>query len=109
MSTDRSRPRRVGNTKQSPASGSSSSGIQLAPGVRLDGGEGERNPPVLILPSGNVQLNGGAAAILRLCDGSRGREDIIAEIMRHSPTGAMADDIIEFLEVAKARGWIVEP
>jgi pyrroloquinoline quinone biosynthesis protein D len=107
MSTERSRPRRVGSSKKSPASGSS--GIQLAPGVRLDGGAGERNPPVLIGPTGNVQLNGRAAAILQLCDGSRGREDIIAEMMRHSPTGAMADDIVEFLEVARARGWIVEP
>jgi pyrroloquinoline quinone biosynthesis protein D len=109
MSTDSSRPRRVGSKKQSPAAGSLSSGVQLGPGVRLDGGDDERNPPVLISPTGKVQLNGGAAAILRLCDGSRSRDDIIAEIVRHSPTDTMADDIVEFLEVAKARGWIVEP
>jgi pyrroloquinoline quinone biosynthesis protein D len=109
MSTDRSRPRRVGSSKKSPAPGSSFSGIQLAPGVRLDGGDSERNPPVLIGPTGKVQLNVGAAAILRLCDGSRGRDDIITEILSHSPTGTRADDIVEFLEVARTRGWIIEP
>lgn len=58
-------------------------------------------------PNGRVQLNNGATAILRLCDGSRTSDQIIAEVMRASPGETLASDIAEFLKVARARGWIV--
>ncbi|MGH8177345.1 MAG: pyrroloquinoline quinone biosynthesis peptide chaperone PqqD, partial [Steroidobacter sp.] len=64
--------------------------------------------PVLVCPGGDVHLNDGAAAILRLCDGSRNRDAIIAEIVRASPMRTIAADIVEFLNVARSRGWIVE-
>lgn len=107
MSTDRSRRRKVGSRKNGHAPGSKPVRIHLAPGVRLDGADGGLDAPVLVCPGGNVQLNEGAAAILRLCDGSRDRAAIIAEIARLSSTSTLADDIVEFLNVASARGWIV--
>jgi predicted RNA-binding protein len=49
-----------------------------------------------------------AAAILRLCDGSRDRENVVAEVVRRSQPHTRAKEIIEFLDVARARGWIDE-
>ena len=108
MSTGRRR-RNVATTQKHAASGASPARVQLAPGVRLDGGANPSGAaPFLVAPNGDVQLNDGAAAILRLCDGSRDRDDIVAAIIGASQTRAIAADVIEFLEVARARGWIVE-
>jgi hypothetical protein len=63
---------------------------------------------VLVSPNGKVQLNRIAAAILRLCDGSRAREDVVAEVVRTSHPHTRAVEIIEFLDAARARGWIDE-
>jgi len=63
---------------------------------------------VLVCPDGKVQLNRIAAAILCLCDGSRNREDVVAEVVRHSHEQTRAVGIIEFLDVALTRGWISE-
>lgn len=80
-------------------------GVQLAPGFRL--AERLPNDYVLESPTGAVQLNDTAAAILRLCDGSRSSAKIVAELARRSPGGALADDVNEFLQAARERGWIV--
>jgi pyrroloquinoline quinone biosynthesis protein D len=87
----------------------SRAGVRLAPGFRLDGGKEKDGVLVLVCPNGNVQLNRMAAAILRLCDGSRKREDVVAEVVRRSQPHTRAKEIIEFLDVARARGWIDEP
>jgi hypothetical protein len=50
-----------------------------------------------------------AAAILRLCDGSRDRAGVVAEVVRSSHPRTRAVEIMEFLDVARARGWIDEP
>ena len=63
---------------------------------------------VLVCPNGNVQLNNMAAAILRLCDGSRDREGLVAEVVRRANPHTRAVEIIEFLDAAHARGWIDE-
>jgi pyrroloquinoline quinone biosynthesis protein D len=63
---------------------------------------------VLVCPNGNVQLNRMAETILRLCDGSRARDDLVAEVVRRSHPHTRAVEIIEFLDVARARGWIDE-
>ena len=39
---------------------------------------------VLVCPEGNVQLNSMAAAILGLCDGSRDRAQVVAEVLKRS-------------------------
>jgi pyrroloquinoline quinone biosynthesis protein D len=76
--------------------------------VRLDGAEETNAAAVLVSAHGKVQLNRIAASILRLCDGSRNREDLVAEVVRRSNGQARPVDIVEFLEVARARGWIDE-
>lgn len=82
-------------------------GLRLAPGIRLDGGDDD-GVLVLVGPNGTVQLNRIAAAILRLCDGSRDRENLVTEVLRNSHSRTRAVEIIEFLDVACARGWIDE-
>ena len=81
--------------------------VRLAAGCRLDGGA-EKGGVVLVSPNGNVQLNRMAETILRLCDGSRARDDVVAEVVRRSDPDTRAVEIIEFLDVARARGWIDE-
>jgi pyrroloquinoline quinone biosynthesis protein D len=76
--------------------------------VRLDAGNGQREAQTLVCPDGNVQLNGNAAAILCLCDGSRNCDQIVAEITQQLGPRALASDILAFLDEARARGWIVE-
>lgn len=82
--------------------------VRLASGIRLDGGSEKEGVLVLVCPNGNVQLNRMAAAILRLCDGSRDRENVVAEVVRRSHAHTRAVEIIEFLDAARARGWIDE-
>jgi pyrroloquinoline quinone biosynthesis protein D len=82
--------------------------LHLAPGVRIDRGEVEPDALVLVSPDGKVQLNEVAGTILRLCDGSRSREDIVAEVVLRPRGNTLATDIAEFLDVARARGWIME-
>lgn len=83
-------------------------GVQLAAGVRLVAAGSKQKVAMLICADGKVQLNDGAVAILRLCDGSRTLHQIVTEAAQHSPDGALAADISAFLDAARARGWIVE-
>lgn len=82
--------------------------IRLAPGIHLHGGEESGAMLVLACPEGNVQLNQIAAAILRLCDGSRNRAEIVAEVVSSTRNQTRSTEIIEFLDAAVARGWIHE-
>ncbi|MFO7306156.1 MAG: pyrroloquinoline quinone biosynthesis peptide chaperone PqqD [Gammaproteobacteria bacterium] len=82
-------------------------GVRLAAGVRLVATGSKHKVSVLICADGKVQLNEGAVAILRLCDGSRTREQIVREAARRAPHGTLAADIEAFLNAARARGWIV--
>lgn len=104
MSRARGSERRPASRKQGRAP---RAGVRLAPGVRLDGEEKD-GVLVLVCPTGKVQLNRMAAAILRLCDGSRDRKDVVAEVVRRSQPHTRAEEITEFLDVARARGWIDE-
>jgi hypothetical protein len=45
---------------------------------------------------------------LRLCDGSRDRAGVVAEVVRGSNPHTRPAEIIEFLDAARARGWIDE-
>jgi hypothetical protein len=104
----RARGRRpVSSQKQ----GRAITGIKLAPGISLEGDKGDKAKDgvmVLLSANGPVQLNRTAAAILRLCDGSLDREGVVAEVMRRSNPHTRAAEIIEFLDAARARGWIDE-
>jgi coenzyme PQQ biosynthesis protein PqqD len=81
--------------------------VRLAPGRRVAGAQlytnGRKGP------SGTVALNESAAAILALCDGTRTRDEIVNQMLRRaSDTDERAIDVREFLDAARAHGWIVE-
>ncbi|HEV7716583.1 MAG TPA: pyrroloquinoline quinone biosynthesis peptide chaperone PqqD [Steroidobacteraceae bacterium] len=80
---------------------------RLAPGrqVRL---EWREDRPVLVQPSGTVQLNESAAAILELCDGTRTSDEVIAEFAARAANNDLVTDVREFLDAARQRGWIIE-
>jgi pyrroloquinoline quinone biosynthesis protein D len=83
-------------------------GVRLAPGCWLDGGKEKNGVVVLVCPTGKVQLNAMAATILRLCDGTRDSAAVVAEVVRSSHPRTRAVEIMEFLDAARARGWIDE-
>ena len=83
-------------------------GVRLAPGIHLRGAEDSGGLAVLVCPEGNVQLNSVAAAILGLCDGSRDRVQVVAEVLQTTRNRARSAEIVEFLDAAVARGWIHE-
>jgi len=107
MSIHRGR-RTVRSKKKTPAPKPTLGRIRLAPGVRLVDDNDRQELAMLVGPDGGVQLNGSAVAILRLCDGSRNREEIVAAALRRSHRHLPVSDITGFLDVALARGWIVE-
>ena len=82
-------------------------GIGLAPGHELRHAR-HTSGHALVYPSGIVQLNASAAAILALCDGKRTREDIVAAILESSSDTGSAALVCEFLDAARHRHWIVE-
>lgn len=82
--------------------------VRLGPGIELSVDGEPSQAMLLLLSAGKVHLNRHALAILELCDGSRSRDRIIVDAMLRSPGSLRAADVVEFLEAARARGWIVE-
>nr|WP_314874457.1 pyrroloquinoline quinone biosynthesis peptide chaperone PqqD [uncultured Pseudomonas sp.] len=63
---------------------------------------------VLLYPEGMIKLNESAALIGGLIDGQRSVALIIAELSQQFPdVPEVADDIEQFMEVARAEHWIV--
>ena len=81
--------------------------LRLASGVQLKDRK-DRREAVLVGPAGKVELNSSAVTILRLCDGSRDRAEVIAEMVRSADQQLQVSDIAEFLDAAQARGWVEE-
>jgi hypothetical protein len=81
--------------------------VRLAPGIVLTS-ESEPETATLVLMDGKVRLNEHALAILSLCDGSRSRDRVVIDAVLQTAGGMRAADIVEFLEAARARGWVVE-
>jgi pyrroloquinoline quinone biosynthesis protein D len=88
--------------------GQATTRVRLGRGIRLEGDKAKDGVIVLMSPNGPVQLNQIAAVILQLCDGSRDRADVVAEVVRVSHPRTRAAEIVEFLDAARARGWIDE-
>jgi hypothetical protein len=67
---------------------------------------GSRGLHLLRCPGGLVPINGRAAAILTLCDGSRSRREIIDQLCGAEPDAAQL--VSEFLDAARKSEWITE-
>jgi len=61
---------------------------------------------VILYPEGMVELNSSSAEILKLCDGTRRPDAIVAALEQTFDTTGLKDDIHEFLEIALDNGWI---
>ncbi|KAA0910797.1 pyrroloquinoline quinone biosynthesis peptide chaperone PqqD [Pusillimonas sp. ANT_WB101] len=62
---------------------------------------------VLLYPEGMVKLNQSASEILKLCDGTRTLEKLVADLEVAFETAGLAAEVATFVEHAKGRGWII--
>ena len=79
--------------------------IAIAPGFRLQW-EQAQDAHVLLYPEGMVRLSESAGAILSRCDGNRSLEDVLTSLREAFPGVDLEGDVVEFLEVALAKGWV---
>lgn len=79
--------------------------IAIAPGFRLQWEEAQ-GAHVLLYPEGMVQLSGSAGAILDRCDGERTLDGVLASLQEAFPGADLETDVIEFLQIAREKGWI---
>jgi hypothetical protein len=77
--------------------------IRLAPGIQLS-----RDAQAILQTAGKVTLNRHALAILELCDGSRSRDRVVVDAVLRSSGTMRAAEVVEFLEAAQSRGWVIE-
>ena len=61
---------------------------------------------VLLYPEGMVKLPGSAGEIMKRVDGTATAETIVKDLENAFPGVDLRQDVMEFLEVAYARGWI---
>ena len=61
---------------------------------------------VLMLPETAVMLSDSSAEILKLCDGERSADAIVAELSTRYPGADLKDDVLEFLADAKTQRWL---
>ena len=79
--------------------------IAIAPGFRLQW-EDAQGAHVLLYPEGMVRLGESAGAILMRCDGERTLGGILDSLHEAFPGTDLEADVIEFLTIARERGWI---
>jgi len=77
----------------------------FSPIYRLQWEEAQQKD-VLLYPEGMVELNQSSAEILKLCDGSRTLNELVAELEGKFSTNDLRTDICEFIEIALENGWI---
>lgn len=65
-----------------------------------------RGTHVLMLPETAVMLSDTSAEILKLCDGERSPDEIVAELSTRYPGAELESDVLEFLEDAKSQRWL---
>ena len=80
--------------------------IAIAPGFRLQWEEAQ-GAHVLLFPEGMVRLSESAGAILSRCDGERTVEGVVSSLKEAFPGADLEADVVEFLEIARDKGWIV--
>lgn len=80
--------------------------IGIAPGFRLQWEEAQ-DAHVLLYPEGMVKLSDSASQILSRCDHASTLDDIVASLEEAFPGAELKDDVVQFLQVALGKGWIV--
>ena len=83
------------------------SGPRLARRARLHW-DAVRKKHVLLVPENVVQLTRTAAETLALCDGSRSRADVIAQLSAKYPGAPVARDVNALLDRLAARGFVLD-
>ena len=79
--------------------------LQLGKQFRLQW-EPSQGCHVLLYPEGMVQLEGGAGEIMQRIDGVTTLHGLIRALEEAFPGADLRDDVVEFSELAFARGWI---
>jgi len=80
---------------------------RLASGVRLHW-DGVRERHVLLFPEGAVNLNGTAADVLELCDGTRTIDEIASELSSRYNGADVRADVESLVSAIAERGLIVD-
>ncbi|MFF4347130.1 pyrroloquinoline quinone biosynthesis peptide chaperone PqqD [Streptomyces sp. NPDC001530] len=65
-----------------------------------------RSTDLLLLPERVVVLRGNAGSVVRLCDGSREVDEIVAELGERFPGAPVADEVPAFLTALRKEGWL---
>ncbi|AYF86344.1 pyrroloquinoline quinone biosynthesis peptide chaperone PqqD [Pseudomonas sp. JS3066] len=79
---------------------------QFRRGYRLQW-EPAQNCHVLLYPEGMIRLNESAGAIATQIDGQRDVDSIIRNLSAQYPDAPdLADDVVQFMEVASEKFWI---
>ena len=68
--------------------------------------EEKQQSHVLLYPEGMVMLPGSAGQIMDRVNGTRSVEQIVQDLQAAFPGVDLRGDVVEFLEVAHAKGWI---
>ena len=79
--------------------------VEMAPSFHFRWEEPQKSH-VLLYPEGNVKLNETAAAILEACTGNSTIAQGTAELQDRYGKPDVGTSVLEFLEVAHAKGWI---
>ncbi len=78
---------------------------EVAPSFRVQWEE-VQDCYVVLYPEGMVKLSGSAGEIMKRINGKLSINVIIKELKTTFPENKLEDDVIKFLEVAYANGWI---
>ena len=65
-----------------------------------------RDTDLLLLPERVVVLRGSAGPVLRLCDGTRAVDDIVAELGARHPGAPVATEVPDFLAALRKEDWL---
>jgi pyrroloquinoline quinone biosynthesis protein D len=80
--------------------------LQLGKQFRLQW-EPSQGCHVLLYPEGMVQLQGGAEEIMKRIDGKTTLLGLISALEAAFPGADLRDDVVEFAEIAHAKGWLI--
>ena len=80
--------------------------LALGKGFRLSW-EPQQACHVLLYPGGIIELNASAGWVLELLDGQASVAKVIDQLARRFPGApGLEEDVLAFLEVARAKAWV---